>query len=221
MRVLALDTALGAASVGVFDANTGAMVAARAEAMDRGHAERLMPIVADVLAECRISPADIGLFAAAVGPGSFTGIRIAVSAARAFAMATGTRSVGVTTLQALAFPHRGRPVAAVVDARHGHVFAAVFAADDGVIVEPAYVTLAAAADLAARHGAGLVGPGARLVASALTGFAPVFVDECAYPSIEAIARLALTVGAEATPARPLYLKAVDAKPQWPVVQGAA
>jgi tRNA threonylcarbamoyladenosine biosynthesis protein TsaB len=100
MLVLALDTAMSACSVAL--CSNGSMLAVRSQAMERGHAEALMPMIENVMAEGRRAYADLDLVAATVGPGAFTGIRIGLAAARGIALAAGKPCVGVTTLEALA-----------------------------------------------------------------------------------------------------------------------
>ena len=99
-RLLALDCAAGACSVAVLDA-TGVLAAAH-RVMDRGQAEALMPMIADVLAEAGIAARDLCAVAATGGPGSFTGVRIGLAAARGIALAAGLPTVPVTTLEAVA-----------------------------------------------------------------------------------------------------------------------
>lgn len=100
MRVLAFDTACTACSVAVVA--DGRVAARRSVAMERGHAEALIPMVLDVLGEAGESLDGIDGIGVTVGPGSFTGIRTGLAAARGFALAAGMPVVGVTTLRALA-----------------------------------------------------------------------------------------------------------------------
>ena len=100
MIVLAIDTACSACSAAL--ARDGVVVAARSEAMARGHAEALMPMVQAVMAEARIAWADLELVAVTNGPGSFTGLRTGLAAARGIALAQGIPVAGVTTLEAVA-----------------------------------------------------------------------------------------------------------------------
>ncbi|KAF0129595.1 MAG: putative protease [Xanthobacteraceae bacterium] len=219
MLVLALDTALAACSAAVLDSASGAVLALACEPMERGHAERLIPLVSETCAAAGIAPGACHRFVATTGPGSFTGLRVAISAARAMALATGGDAVGISTLAALSEPWLGstEPLAvlAAIDARHGHVYASLTAHDRSVIAAPAYLDAAEAARLPSGQPVVLVGPGANAVLAAWPSgaSAPVILDERPSPDIALIARL----GGEADPAlfpcRPLYLKAVDAKPQ--------
>lgn len=219
MLVLALDTALAACSVALLDRASGAVLAKACETMERGHAERLIPLVAETCAAAGIAPGACRRFVATTGPGSFTGLRVAISAARAMALATGGDAVGISTLAALSEPYlaAAEPLAvlAAIDARHGHVYASLVAHDRRVIVAPAYIDAAEAARLAAGQPVALVGPGADSVLGAWPSgaSAPVILDERPAPDIALIARLGAAADPALFPCRPLYLKAVDAKPQ--------
>ncbi|MDP8917245.1 MAG: tRNA (adenosine(37)-N6)-threonylcarbamoyltransferase complex dimerization subunit type 1 TsaB, partial [Pseudomonadota bacterium] len=161
--ILAIDTCLTACSAAVTD---GARVlAARSEPMDRGHQERLGPLVAEVMAGLEFSALErIG---ATVGPGSFTGLRVGLAFAKGLGLALGRPVVGVGTLQALA-ADEGARAAAVVDARRGQVYLQAFA-DGAALSEPEALTAADAADRLRSLGADwrLVGSGAEMLAALL------------------------------------------------------
>lgn len=219
MLVLALDTALAACSVAVLDSASGTVLARACEPMERGHAERLIPLVAETCAAAGIAPGACRRFVATTGPGSFTGLRVAISAARAMALATGGDAVGISTLAALSEPYLAvaEPLAvlAAIDARHGHVYAAFTAHDRSVIAAPAYLAAGEAALLASGQPVALVGPGADAVLGTWPSgaSAPVILDARPAPDIDVLARLGAAADPALFPCRPLYLKAVDARPQ--------
>ncbi len=221
MLVLALDTALGACSAAVLDTASGNILATLSEPMERGHAERLIPLAAETCAAAGVAPGACSRFVATTGPGSFTGLRVAVAAARAMALAAGGEAVGLSTLAALSAPWHGRAeplaVLAAVDARHGHVYAALTAPDGTGIVPPSYLPVDEAARLAAARPVAVVGPGAEAVLAAWPEGAslPAVLDGRAAPDIAVVARLGAAADPALSPCRPLYLKAVDAKPQAP------
>ena len=95
MRVLAIDTALAACSAAVLDTERGAVTAQEQLAMQRGHAEALMPLVARVMERAKLAFAALDRIAVTVGPGSFTGLRVGISAARGIALAAGKPAVGL------------------------------------------------------------------------------------------------------------------------------
>ncbi|MGL4291911.1 MAG: tRNA (adenosine(37)-N6)-threonylcarbamoyltransferase complex dimerization subunit type 1 TsaB [Phreatobacter sp.] len=219
MLLLALDTALGASSAAILDTAAGRLVASMSEPMDRGHAERLLPMVAELFAGAGLAARDCRRFVATTGPGSFTGLRVAIAAARGMALAAGGEALGVSTLDALAAPCLAAadpaPLLAVIDARHGHVYAALTGADGRMVLAPGYMPAAAAAAAALAHAAAIVGPGqAALLAAWPDGAAsPRLVAATAIPDIAWVARLGAEADPRDAPCRPLYLKEADAKPQ--------
>src|SRR5262249_44897641 len=126
MRVLAIDTALGACSAAILDTDHRAVVATETLAMTKGHAEAVMPLIARVMDRAKIELKELDRIAVTTGPGSFTGLGVGISAARGIALAAGKPAIGLTTLAGFAAPHIAeddlRPVVAAIDARHGHVY---------------------------------------------------------------------------------------------------
>src|SRR3954468_24860677 len=94
--------------------------------MKRGHAEALMPLIARVIKQSGIGFAALDRIAVTTGPGSFTGLRVGLSAARGIGLAANKPVVGITTLTAFAAPvvseNNDAPVMAAIDARHDHVY---------------------------------------------------------------------------------------------------
>src|ERR1700687_5333867 len=105
MRVLAIDTALEACSAAVLDTERASLAARESRPMVRGHAEALLPLIARVLERAGLDVAEIDRIAVTTGPGSFTGLRVGIAAARGIALATGQPAVGVSTLAAFAGPY--------------------------------------------------------------------------------------------------------------------
>src|SRR5690349_19405925 len=141
MRVLAIDTALEACSVAVLDTERADLRAHESLPMQRGHAEALMPLVARVLDRAQLDFSAIDRVAVTTGPGSFTGLRVGIAAARGIALAAGKPAVGLTTLASYAAPliaeNDAVPVVVAIDARHGHVYLQVFGAGGLTLVKPA------------------------------------------------------------------------------------
>ena len=102
------------------------------------HEETVMPAVDELLAEAGVSPAQLTAVAVDVGPGSFTGVRIGVCHGNAMALALDLPIVPVNALEALAHPLLGgnRPVAAIIDARNGNGYGALYAPDGTVLIPP-------------------------------------------------------------------------------------
>ncbi len=104
MLILAIDTALDACAAAVLDTTTSKVIALESQAMKRGHAEALMPLIARVMKESGVAFDALDRIAVTTGPGSFTGLRVGLSAARGIGLAAGKPVVGVTTLSAYAAP---------------------------------------------------------------------------------------------------------------------
>ncbi|MPY73160.1 MAG: tRNA (adenosine(37)-N6)-threonylcarbamoyltransferase complex dimerization subunit type 1 TsaB [Alphaproteobacteria bacterium] len=225
MKLLAIDTATSACSVALLAG--GRIVAERSADMQRGHAEALMPMVAEVLAAslsaCPRGFADLDLIAVTAGPGAFTGVRIGLAAAGAMAAAAGIPAVGLTTLEvvAAAQPPSGRPLLVALDAKRADVYCQLFGAGPDSSI-PAPLTEPQAilpADLPARLPAGpvaLAGDGAGPAAAALraAGREVLRLQGHDRPEAAVLARLAAARWQGAppplgSPLRPLYLRAPD------------
>ena len=218
MRVLAIDTALAQCAVAVVETEEVEPVAAEILPLERGHAEALLPMLERVAAEAG-GFSGLDRVAVTVGPGSFTGVRIGVSAARAVGLATGVPVVGVTTLSALmapviAFP-RSRLVVAAIDARGGRVFAQAIAPNGRTIIQPGILTIREIVRSLGSAGVLVLGPGAAGLASEAwsVGLDVRLHDGSPLPDIGWVARLgAASRPGEALP-KPLYLAPPDARPQ--------
>jgi tRNA threonylcarbamoyladenosine biosynthesis protein TsaB len=129
MKILALDSATGACSVALW--HDGAILARRFAVMDRGQSEVLIPMVREVLAEAGADFPSIDVFGVTVGPGTFTGLRIGLAAARGMALASGRPLVGVSTFDAVAHgvPREeleDRQVLVAVESRREDIFVQPF-----------------------------------------------------------------------------------------------
>jgi len=207
MIVLGLDTALAACSVAV--TRDGEVLASVSEPMLRGHQERLAPLVEEVMAAAGLPFSALDRVGVTVGPGSFTGLRVGLAFAKGLGLAVSRPCVGVGSLEALAASAPGAGLtAAVIDAKRGQVYLQAFEAGAPVMAPDALPVETAAARLAELWKGGplrLIGPGAALLAEAAPGGEMILR---AAPAPEAICALA---SKRSTPARPLYLRAPDAK----------
>ncbi len=220
MRLLAIDTALEACSAAVLDTAGGGIVARESLAMTRGHAEALMPLIRKVMERARLDFSDLDRIAVTVGPGSFTGLRVGIAAARGIGLAAAKQVVGLTTLAAYAAPfiaeNDSAPVVSAIDARHAHVYLQVYGPAGRVLVAPRLASLHEATQRASAAGAPrLAGTAAELLAAAWPAEEPSFsaVDGRRAPDIEWVARLGVIAQELGAPPRPLYLRAPDAQPQ--------
>jgi tRNA threonylcarbamoyladenosine biosynthesis protein TsaB len=224
MLILAIDTALDACAAAVLDTDAGRLIAQESQAMKRGHAEALMPLIARVIKQSGLAFAALDRIAVTTGPGSFTGLRVGLSAARGIALAANKPVVGVTTLTAYAAPvvsrNREQPVISAIDARHDHVYLQVVSGNGSSLIWPHIAPIAEALD-AIRFGAPwLVGNAAKILADRWPADAPppFKVDTLPAPDISWVAWLGAAVNPDTAPARPYYLRAPDAKPQKELAQ---
>ncbi len=218
MRVLAIDTALEACSAAVLDTERAVMLASETRVMLRGHAEALMPLVAAAMAEANLEFAELDRIAVTTGPGSFTGLRVGISAARGIGLAAAKPVVGLTTLAALAAPYIAADdttsVAAAIDARHDQVYLQIYGPGGRTVISARIAPLSEAARAAAASKARLVGSAARAIADAWPDLAgPPLVDQRRYPDIDWVARLGAAATESRAAPKPFYLRAPDAQPQ--------
>ena len=218
--LLAIDTAQGALSVALVRGED--ILSHHFELRTRGHAEELTGLIARLLDEARLTPADLTSLAVTVGPGTFTGLRVGLATARGFALARGLPLVGVTTLEAIAFPVIAQPgevIAASFDARREELYLQAFDAAHEPLTEPLLVNV----DDAASHLTGtrfvLVGTGSEILSEKLKARGSSFrlAENPAQPDALTVARIAQArikaQGLEkfAKAPEPLYLRAPDAK----------
>lgn len=222
MISLAIDTAGSLCAVALHDSDRNAILAERTEELGRGHAERLMDLVAEALAQAGIDYAALGRVIATAGPGSFTGIRVGLATARGIALGLGIDAVGANALEAVAEHCRetgswdgSSPLLAVQDAKRGEAYA-MFLGDcaaagipDGPFVAPWHRLAALARQL---DGLSLCGTGAMHVNVAAGSSLPV-LNELASPPVATIARLGARLDPGEARPEPLYLRSPDAKPQ--------
>jgi tRNA threonylcarbamoyladenosine biosynthesis protein TsaB len=218
MLILAIDTALDACSAAVLDTTIGKTITIESQAMQRGHAEALMPLIARVMKGSGIAFAALDRIAVTTGPGSFTGLRVGLSAARGIALAADKPAVGLTTLAAYAAPlvaeNGVHPILSAIDARHDHVYFQVVSGDGSSLVKPKVAPIAEAIEAAQFGAVHLVGNAAKILADRWPADAtpPFKVEPQAAPDITWVAWVGAAVDPQTAPARPFYLRAPDAKP---------
>jgi tRNA threonylcarbamoyladenosine biosynthesis protein TsaB len=227
MLILAIDTALDACAAAVLDTDAGQLIAQESLAMKRGHAEALMPLIARVMKASGIAFTSLDRIAVTTGPGSFTGLRVGLSAARGIALAAEKPVVGLTTLTAYAAPFVGddsaHPILSAVDARHDHVYFQVVSGDGGSLVKAKVAPIEEAIEASRRGAPHLVGNAAGILADRWPSDAPAptKVDVQPAPDINWVAWVGAAVDPETAPAKPYYLRAPDAKPPKEALPGAS
>lgn len=208
MIVLAMDTAGPDCSAAVYDTTAERILAEVTEDIGIGHAERLMAIVDQAVSNAGIELGAVDRIAVTIGPGSFTGIRVGVAAARGFALSLGIPAIGVTTLEVLAqTAAQDCPVIAAMDAKRGETYFQLFGSTGAANGEPQLLSLADAIARAAGFEGAITGSAAPL----LRGEEQAGARD-RFP-ISVVARLGGAADLGKGSPRPLYLRGPDAKPQ--------
>jgi tRNA threonylcarbamoyladenosine biosynthesis protein TsaB len=150
LRLLAFDTA--SAAISAVAARDEVIVAARGEPLARGHAERILPLLQEILASAGWTWREVELVAVTVGPGNFTGLRAGIAVARALSLALDCPTLGIGTLEVVAEAAAAAesvnelPIQVVVDAKRGQVYAQCFAPDLEPWAGPALLPIAEVAN---------------------------------------------------------------------------
>jgi len=229
VRILAFDTVLDTCSAAVWD---GTVVAVAREMRRAGHAEALVPMIENVMAEAGCSYADLDVVAVTRGPGSFTGLRVGLAAARAISLAAACPALGLTALEVVAaatqpYVRSGEPILVSLDARRGAIYAQAFVLegeDVRATSEARRIEPGEAAGLLPRRGAVgravgggvVVGDAAALVAAAVADGSFTVAPSPALPDAAVLAALAATrIGRlgmpSGEPPTPLYLRPPGAR----------
>jgi tRNA threonylcarbamoyladenosine biosynthesis protein TsaB len=229
MNMLAFDTCFGGCSVAAswsVSASRNAFLSdsavSRFERIERGHAERLPPMIEDVVAQAPFALSDLNGIVVTVGPGTFTGQRVGIAAARALSLASGAPVASLSSLAVMAYTAAaespsevaGKVLAVAVDARRGEIYFQSFAGPDLTpllepqLTTPASVALSLEGQLvfAVGSGAGMLAEAARANSGSITAGL-----DSLEPDVRFVPSAAIVLGAELP--HPLYLRPPDAKPQ--------
>ena len=215
MKILALDASSHACSAAVVE--DGRLISHRLRMLERGQAEALIPLAAEALAEAGLTCSGADVIACTVGPGSFTGLRIGLAAARGLVLATGRRFAGVSSFEALAraLPadqRRGRTILAAVDAKRAELFLQLLDPALDPVGEPFAATPEAAVSWLPAGPLLIVGDGAERLKPVLadrseTQFSAETCVDAQWVGLAAWDRL--QAGRTVLPPTPLYLRAPD------------
>ncbi len=211
MKILAVDTALGACSVALLDGDE--ILAHTFEIMDRGHAERLAPMVDEAMKKAGVDFAALDRLAVTTGPGTFTGQRVGLAFMRGLRLTLDRPLTGITTLEAMAAAAQaetGKTAAAALhDARRDEGYL-LLQNGESVVQPPVVMPFEDAVQTIRTFGiCALAGTGAESAAANLgTGFV---LSSIRQPDALWVARLAQRRLASKDVPGPLYLRAPDAK----------
>lgn len=214
MILLAFDTAMAACSVAVYDAARDLVLAKDFRRMERGQADALAPMVRDAMQSAGVAFSSVERIGVTVGPGSFTGVRTGIAMARGLGLALAKPVVGIDTLAAIAqnADKNDRPVAVVADARKDEVYAASFGADGDPILRPSVLSVPEALRRLPAS-ALLLGTGSHLILRAAEPGRFAHQADGDLPDAARFAPLCARQPVATAPPEPLYLRAIDAKPQ--------
>ena len=216
MNLLAIETATEACSVALLH---GDALIDRTELAPRRHAELVLPMAEDLLAEAGIARRQLDAIAVGQGPGAFTGVRLAISVAQGLALALEIPVIPVSSLAALAMqaPNNGAAILAALDARREEIYAGVFRFDADGLVEPLdreRVLTASALTMPEAEAWNVLGTGWRAYGDAIRERLPSpprWADGDRYPQARDVARLAAPLfaagkGMPPEQALPVYLR---------------
>ena len=206
--ILALDASAAACSVAVLRERD--VLAFREAPMARGHAEALMPLVMETMAEAKLAFADLTMIAVGVGPGSFTGIRIALAAARGIGRAAGRPVVGIDSFSAVAASVGeaelfGRSLLVVIESKRKELFGQYFGSARQPLGEALVLPPAALFKHRPQGPLVIAGDAAHYLRETPGA---IFAASAGRPDARAIAHLAAE-GRAILAARPLYLRGAD------------
>lgn len=210
MTILAIDTAANFCAACLYDPHSQKVLAQKSEDLGRGHAERLLYLIDACFTHAKLSPHDVTRVAVSVGPGSFTGIRVGVAAARGLALAVKVPVVGVTTFSVIAEEYLAEaPIgdfAVLLKGGRGQIFAQQFSKAGDEDQTPFIITDAGDSKMCEplENLHSFIGNAADDFdeARAVTGF------DRATGNIQTYAKLGAT---STLPPKPLYLRSADAK----------
>lgn len=216
MYVLGIDTTQACCSAAVFCSQQNRTMGAASELMQRGHAEALPQIIDKALSRSLLTLHDIDRFAVTSGPGTFTGVRIGLSAARGFALALDKPLAGITSLEAIARNHTDfdkATILAAFDARRHEVYVQVFS-NGKPKSPPQLCDVDDIEQLGLAENTQIVGTASQLLAEKYPQL--IIADVSQLPDAEIIAR----TGAICQPQQhlqPVYLRRADARAQSPLI----
>ncbi|MCB1421350.1 MAG: tRNA (adenosine(37)-N6)-threonylcarbamoyltransferase complex dimerization subunit type 1 TsaB [Nitratireductor sp.] len=224
MICLAIDTAGTDCAACIYDSARDAVLSEKSENIGKGHAERLMGIVSEAMAEADVGYKDLERIITTTGPGSFTGIRVAIATAKGFGLGLGIPVIGISNLHGMLEQVRRQipegassAIGAVMDARRGELYAVLSfdcrfgPADTPFIAETTEFARMLAEDL----------PTGRGLVLGCQGECPFVLPEIAAVRtvplesvpVSLFARIGAGCSRENCPPEPVYLRRADAAPQ--------
>ncbi len=209
--LLAIDTSAHLCSVALYDSKSDTIVSRRVDDIGRGHAELLMDQIENCLDQASLNYSNIRRIGVVTGPGSFTGVRVGLAAARGLRVSLNVETVGITSLQAceqaaLDTGFNGS-LLTILDARRGQAYCQLSGRE-----KPFLSAFEELSDKFQDEPDGVCGSGCRTFLE-MTGKNISIIHELSAPPIENVARIAGGLTPNGQPPEPVYLRSADAKPQ--------
>lgn len=207
MIILAIDTCFNACSVAL---GREGRLWHEQQRMRQGHAEALLPMIDRVVTNAGIAMGEIERIGVTHGPGTFTGVRTGLAAARGLALANGIAAVGFSSLLAIGIAAEGN-VAVVMDAGRGRLFLQIVGVGGEEVTPPLLLSVHDAADLILARGVPVIGNGVDVLRNAGHDVRRAAGEDD--PDARVLIELARAADVPTSPPQPLYLREPDAKPQ--------
>lgn len=217
--VLAMDSAVNSCGVCVYDAKQGDAVAKAMEPMSRGQAEALIPLVEGVVNQAGIEFRDIDLIATTIGPGTFSGLRVGLSAAKSYSLALNVPAVGVSTLDLLAqnyFKQKGGNVdlGVLIESKRQDFYFQLFNSSQEAIVDPIALSDEDIIQHLKQKPSHIIGDGCkRFLSGSKDKTSKIeYIDGFDFPDPQMLAEMALNkfrCGEAGGNLKPLYLRGAD------------
>lgn len=212
MKILAIDTSHGICSIALAD--NGIIIASKTDFEPSKQAERLFSSIETLLKEAEVSYADINAITVDIGPGSFTGIRIGLAAARGVSLAADIPVIGITGFEALALSQKeSKDLLVALDAKRGQVYAQLFSKGTSAC-EEMMVDYGDITSIVSNTSLDIIGDGAQLIATYLNDVTHNIIIETKLPNAEMVALAAfekIKGGNYQNNPAPLYIRKPDAK----------
>ncbi len=210
MLILAFDTTVAACSVAI--CNEDRALAHRQEVMSQGQAEALMPMIQDCLKQVGTDYAEIDRIAVTTGPGSFTGVRVGIAAARGIALAAAKPVIGVPTTEVLALgvPESDTRILSVIDTKRGDLYAQMFNLERQAEGPPQVIGIDNLFAWVGDNAVCVVGDGAEAAVESL-GSAAMRSAAGPFADTRVLARIAASRAPSSESATPIYARAPEAK----------
>lgn len=216
MNLLAIETSSGACSAAILTDSGGVRILSQHyQEMQRGHAESIIGMIRDTVAEACLDFGNLNRIAVSIGPGSFTGTRVGIAAGRGLALSLDAEIVGVSALAILSEKTRQKfegPIVATLQAGRSEIYFEIFDADGRSLAAPMVTSADMAVERLPEGPVVLCGSGSSEIVSAAPG-RDLILSDVRWPDAETLARLAYRMPAATVPPTPLYIRAADAKIQ--------